>query len=475
MTADQLIPWTTAEIISATGGNLLSGRTGQRFAGVGIDSRQIAANALFVAIVGDVHDGHKFCEDVLRQGARGLIVAQDKAGDLPVDAWREEEITCVAVADTTKALGDLASFNRRRVGIKVVAITGSNGKTTTRKFTAAVVGQKYNTLATRGNLNNAIGLPLTLLRLKPDHQWAVLELGTNHPGEIAALAAICGPDIGVITNVAPAHLEGLGSLDGVMRAKGELLQGLKPGGQAVLNADDLRVRQLARECQAPVVLFGTGNDADVIAQNIRELPRGVGFDLAIDRERIEIGIQIPGRFMVTNALAAAAVGHLLGLSLESIKQGLEKVEAESGRMAIIRTNNDITIIDDAYNANPASMLAAFDSLNALRGNRRCALVLGDMLELGEEAATWHRKIGAAAAQSGAARLYFAGEFAILAAESARKNKMAAQNAFVGTRAEIISELKQWLCAGDWVLIKGSRGMQMDKIVAAIKEWADGQD
>lgn len=179
--------------------------------------------------------------------------------------------------------------------------------------------------------------------------------------------------------------------------------------------------------------------------------------------------------MVTNALAAATVGHLLGLPLEAIKQGLEQVEAESGRMAIISTNCGITIIDDAYNANPGSMQAAFDSLNALRGDQRCALVLGDMLELGEDAALWHRRIGAAAAQSGAAKLYFTGEFALAAAESARENKMSAKDVFVGTQVEIADELKQWLRAGDWVLIKGSRGMQMDKIVAEIKAWADGQD
>ena len=380
----------------------------------------------------------------------------------------------MAVNDTTRALGDLAADNRRRSGVKVIAITGSNGKTTTRKFTAAVVGRKYRTLATRGNLNNAIGLPLTMLRLSPDHEQAVLELGTNHPGEIAYLATLCEPEIGVITNIGPAHLEGLGSLDGVMRAKGELIEGLKAGGTAVLNADDSRLRRLARECRAKVVSFGTTNDADVIARDIRSFEKGVAFELVIAGEQIEVTIGIPGQFMVSNALAAATVGHLLGLSLSTIKRGLEEVEAESGRMAVVRTRREITIIDDAYNANPSSMQAAFDGMNALRGQQRCALVLGDMFELGDEADLWHRKIGAAAANTGADRLYFSGEFAASAAESARsQNQSAREDIIIGTQEEIFADLTQWLRAGDWVLVKGSRGMQMDRIVAKLKKWADG--
>lgn len=474
MTIDQTIPWSIDDVVSATGGDLLSGPGDRRFAAVEIDSRRISSDAVFVAIVGAVHDGHRFCDDVLRQGVQGLIVDRDHAARLPIADWRRRRIVCVAVADTTRALGHLAAFNRQRAGINVIAITGSNGKTTTRKFMAAVVGRKYKTLATRGNLNNAIGLPLTLLRLTPAHQWAVLELGTNHPGEIAGLAAICGPDIGVITNIAPAHLEGLGSLDGVMRAKGELLHELKPGGKAVLNADDPRCRQLARECRAAVVLFGTGSDADVAARRIRDSAAGVNFELAVAGKRISVTIQIPGRFMVANALAAAAVGHLLALPLETIKAGLETVVAESGRMAVIPTKGEITIVDDAYNANPASMQAAFGALKAMRGKKRSALVLGDMLELGDDAAGWHRKIGAAAARSGAGRVYFAGEFAAEAARSARAESMAAGDIHTGNHQEILADLKQWLRPGDWVLVKGSRGMRMDKIVAELKQWADDQ-
>jgi UDP-N-acetylmuramoyl-tripeptide--D-alanyl-D-alanine ligase len=401
------------------------------------------------------------------------VVATNKAGELPIAEWDRRQISCIAVSDTTRALGDMAVFTLARSGARVIGITGSNGKTTTRKFTASVVGRRYRTLATRGNLNNAIGLPLTLLRLTPDVEWAILEMGTNHPGEIAYLARLCRPEIGMITNIAPAHLEGLGTLDGVMRAKGELLQELKAGGRAVLNADDPRLRTLADECAHPVVLFGTGAGAAVRAVDIKETMDGVDFKLVIERRQIDIRLRIPGRFMIANALAAATVGHLLGLPLEMIKDGLEQVTAEGGRMAVIRTARDITIVDDAYNANPASMQAAFDALGSLRGGRRGALVLGDMLELGREAADWHRKIGAAAARSGADRIYFFGDHAGQAAESAREERALAGDVLTGSQTEIIADLKAWLASGDWVLVKGSRGMRMDKIVSELKAWADG--
>jgi len=472
MQSDQPIPWSGEDLLRATGGTLLAGSPGQRFAGVAIDSRRIAADEIFVAIVGEVHDGHRFCQEVVDRGVRGLVVADDHADGLPLARWRQEQITCVAVGDTTEALGALAAFNRRRSPVGVIGITGSNGKTTTRRMTAAVVSRRFNTLATIGNLNNAIGLPLTLLRLSPAHRWAVLEMGTNHPGEIAALAAICEPDIGVITNIAPAHLAGLGSLDGVMHAKGELLQHLRPKGRAVLNADDPRVLGLARACSRPVVLFGTSSEAQVRATDIRDTLEGVDFTLTVGGRQVDVGIRIPGRFMVTNALAAAAVGHTLGLGPESIRDGLAQVTAVPGRMAVIRTKLGVTIIDDAYNANPDSMRAAFDALRALCGRQRAFLVLGDMLELGPEAEEWHRRIGTAAVQTGAARIFVTGDFAATVAAAARGAAMPSASVFTGSRDEIAARLKTLLVPGDWVLVKGSRGMKLDQVVSALKEWAE---
>jgi len=471
MSNTQPIPWSTQEILEATHGELLCGDIGQRFASVSIDSRRIAASDLFVAIIGDVHDGHAFAGDVVDQGIQGLIVNHTSAGRLPLAAWGEKKVACIAVEDTSRALGALAAFNRRRAAVSVVAITGSNGKTTTRKLTAVVMGRRFNTLATIGNLNNQIGMPLTLLRLQPGHEWAILELGTNHPGEIAALAEICCPDIGVITNIGPAHLEGLGSLEGVMHAKGELLEKLKPNGKAVLNADDPMVLQLARKTDRDVIRFGLSDEAEIRARDLEETAVGITFTLGLPTGNMRIGLGMPGRFMALNALAAAAVGYAAGLAPADIKAGLEAFQPEPGRLNIVQTENGIMLIDDTYNANPASMEVALAALNSLRAGKRSALVVGDMRELGPQSESLHEKIGSLAAQSGIEKLYAAGEFAASYAKGALAEKMHPADIFIGSRSEIIADLKIWLQPGDWVLVKGSRAMGMEKVIQDLKEWA----
>jgi UDP-N-acetylmuramoyl-tripeptide--D-alanyl-D-alanine ligase len=380
-------------------------------------------------------------------------------------------VACIAVADTTRALGDMAAFNRRRSQASVVGITGSNGKTTTRQFTTIVVSQQFNILATAGNFNNDIGLPLTLLGLEPDHQWAVVELGTNNPGEIARLADICAPDIGVITNIGPAHLEGLGSIEGVSREKGSLLNSLRKNGKAVLNADDPRVLQLARQTRNQVILYGLSAEAAVRATDVQEQAEAISFILNISGESVSIRLNSPGRFMVTNALAAAAVGYQLGLSCSTIKAGLEAFTPVSGRMNILHTSNEIHIIDDTYNANPDSMQAALATLQTMRAGSRGIFVAGDMLELGNQAPSLHSRIGAMAAQSGISRLYALGEFADRVVSGARDEGMPAANTITGSRQEIIADLIDWLQPGDWLLVKGSRGMAMEKVVQGIKDWA----
>ncbi len=426
-----------------------------------------------MAISGEIHDGHTFLTEVVEQGGRGLIVSREKIGQLPLAAWKQKwGCVCIAVADTTRALGDMAAFNRRRSQASVVAITGSNGKTTTRQLTAAVVSQQYNTLATAGNFNNEIGLPLTLLGLEPDHQWAVVELGTNNPGEIARLTEICSPDIGVITNIGPAHLEGLGSIEGVAREKGSLLNGLRKNGKAVLNADDPRVQQLARHTRHQVVLYGLSAEAAVRATDVHENEGGISFTLNIADENIAVRLNTPGSFMVSNALAAAAVGYLLELSCSRIKAGLEMFIPVGGRMNILHPTNGIHMIDDTYNANPESMQVALSTLKTMRAGSRGIFVAGDMLELGDQAPALHGKIGALAAQSGISRLYARGKFADQVVSGAREEGMPAASTMIGSRREIIADLIGWLRPGDWLLVKGSRGMAMEKVVEAIKAWAE---
>jgi UDP-N-acetylmuramoyl-tripeptide--D-alanyl-D-alanine ligase len=467
----QLLPWTTNEILKATEGELLCGDKTQGFKKVCIDSRSIDPNDLFVAIVGEIHDGHAFISDVVEQGARGLMVSSEKARDFPISAWQTRNIACVAVRDTTRALGDLAAFHRARTNAALVAITGSNGKTTTRQMTVAVVARKYNTLATVRNYNNQIGVPLTLLRLAPEHRWAVVELGTNSPGEIARLAQICTPDIGVITNVGPAHLEGLGSLDGVMREKGQLLDHLKAKGKAVLNADDRRVSKIADNTKQDVLFFGFSEKAAIRATAVNEKASGISFSLDLPQESVTVDLKVAGHFMVVNALAAAAVGYLLELPAAEIKAGLETFEPAWGRMNILQTASGIHVIDDTYNANPDSMKAAITTLASLRANNRSVFVAGDMLELGAQTEALHRQVGVWAATANINKLLVTGEYADAVAGGAEEAGMQSKNIFTGSQEKILEALKDFLKPGDWVLVKGSRGAHMDTIVEGLKKWA----
>ncbi len=475
MTQRRPIAWTAAEIREATRGELLCGELRRPFSRVSIDSRNIAADDIFVAIAGEVHDGHAFISNIVDQGVRGLVISCHKANQMPISTWKTNDVACIAVEDTTRALGDLAAFHRQRSQAFVVAITGSNGKTTTRRMTTAVLDRQYETLTAIGNFNNQIGLPLTLLGLTADHQWAVLELGTNNPGEIARLAEICSPDIGVLTNVGPAHLEGLGSIDGVMQEKGDLLKSLGPRGKAILNADDPRVIQLASSTRAEVILYGLSRQATIRAENINETRHYISFTLIFAGEKIPVQLYTHGRFMVSNALAAAAVGHQIGLSCETVKAGLESFIPVSGRMKIERLPADIHLIDDTYNANPESMQAAFTTLNTMRTGARGVVVIGDMLELGTQAQSLHRKVGAAAARSGIGRLYAYGEFAAEVRAGAQDEGMQPKDTFEGTHDEIVEDLKIWLQPGDWLLVKGSRGMAMEKVVEELKTWSEKVD
>jgi UDP-N-acetylmuramoyl-tripeptide--D-alanyl-D-alanine ligase len=467
-------PWTIAQVLGATGGSLVSGKADMDFAGIGIDSRTILPDGLFVAITGESYDGHRFVADVLDRGVKGIVVAQGQVANLPMDRITAGTVACVAVADTVAALGALARFNRNRGDLKVLAITGSNGKTSTRMLMDQVIAKKYATLSTSGNLNNHIGLPLTLFRLAPAHRAAVLELGMNHAGEITELGHICEPDVGVITNVAPAHLEGLGTIDNVARAKGELLHTIRPGGTAILNADDPRVAPMADTVDRAVIYFGSDHRAHVRADDVRLTERGMAFTLTTPSGSIPVVLTTPARVMVSNALAAAAAGEVMGVPIEEIKTGLETFSPRDGRMGIRNLGRDIRLVDDTYNANPSSMAAAIETLARMRGTRRTLAVLGDMLELGPQSAALHREIGRVAADARIDRLYVAGRFATNVAEGAVEQQMNADRIFTGSKDAIIDRLNEQMEPGDLILVKGSRGMAMEAVVAAILRWAKDQ-
>ncbi|MGB5987010.1 MAG: UDP-N-acetylmuramoyl-tripeptide--D-alanyl-D-alanine ligase, partial [Desulfobacterales bacterium] len=438
------LPWRVTEIIEATAARHLAGPNTGSFQAVGIDSRTYAAGTLFVAIGGERHDGHNFIDGVIEKGGQGVLMALGYERNLPVASWGKAGACILGVADTTRALGALAAYRRRQSGIPLVAITGSNGKTSTRRMTAAVLATRYETLASRGNFNNEIGLPLTLLGLCPGHQMAVVELGMNHLGEIGRLTQICQPQTGVITTIAPAHLEGVRTLAGVVQAKGELLAHMAPGGKAVLNADDFQLVKLGKQSAHPVVWFGTGDKAQVRASDILSTPSGDRFGLILPEGEVRIQLRMPGRFMISNALAAAAVGWIAGCTPNQIKAGLESVGPSPGRMVHVTTPKGIEIVDDTYNANPGSMSAAFETMAGLSPQKPWVLVCGDMLELGEEAPQWHRRVGREAVDRGAGAVYAHGPHGPQVTQGALDAGLDRRRVLSGTKAELIGALKERL-------------------------------
>jgi len=458
--------WNASDVLQATGGRLVYGDDEIRFQGISIDSRTINAGDLFVAIAGQKHDGHNFLGEALAKGALGVLVAEDyfsMASPVP----RGEELW-IAVPDTLRALGDLAAFHRRQSQVSVVAITGTNGKTTTKEMTASVLGQAFEVLKTPGNFNNLVGLPLTLLGLNDSHEWAVLELAMNRAGEIRRLSEIAHPDLGVITNIEAGHLEGVKDIDGVIKAKGELLEGLGEQGTAVLNIDDQRVCRLAEQFDGRVVSFGIYSSAEVWGTPVSQTRSGSSFDLCWYDESVRVYLKIPGKGAIYNALAASAVGYRLGLSIEEVKKGLESTVPLPGRMEISTLPGGIHLIDDTYNANPGSVAVAIETLRSLKGNGRGILIMGDMLELGPHARDAHKEIGILASRTGMAGLYVTGEFASTVAEGAAGAGMDHRKIFIGTQEQIVEVLKGRLGPGDWILVKGSRLMAMEKVVQGLR-------
>ncbi|MGH7331722.1 MAG: UDP-N-acetylmuramoyl-tripeptide--D-alanyl-D-alanine ligase, partial [Candidatus Rokuibacteriota bacterium] len=385
------------DIVSATGGALVAGDLALPVAGVSIDSRTLKVGEAFFAIRGHWHDGHDNVGDAAARGACCVVV--HTAPDDPPPT-----VPLVLVADTTVALGRLAARHRARFAIPLVAVTGSNGKTTTKELIAAVLAPRFSVLKSEASFNNQWGLPLTLLRLTSTHEVAVVEIGTNQPGEIATLASLAAPTLGVVTTVADVHTEFLGSLEGVREEKAALVRALPASGAAVLNADDPRVLGMAADTAARVLTFGTTPGADVhLASPVADGAASIGFTLEQAGQRAAVRLALAGRHNVINALAAAATGVALGLPLAEIARGLGAAHAVKGR-CVWREARGVRILDDTYNANPVSVRAALETVTARRGPGRLVVVLGDMLELGALADEAHREVGRLVAAVGADEL-----------------------------------------------------------------------
>lgn len=451
--------FTVQDVVRATQGALVTGDLSVPVTGVSIDSRTLIVGDAFFAIVGHRLDGHAFLGEAAGRGAACIIV-HALPDDVPAN------VPTILVEDTTRALGRLAASHRAKFPVPVVAITGSIGKTTAKELTAAVMATRFNVLKPASSFNNQWGLPLTLLRLTSEHQAAVVELGTNQRGEIAALAAIASPTVGVVTVVAPVHTEFLGSIDGVREEKAALVRALGADGIAVLNADDARVASMARDCAGRVVTYGVAPTATVRAVGeVIDGETGLRFALEVAGRRVPVALTLGGRHNVTNALAAAAVGVALKLDLEDVARGLGEARAAARRGQWV-VAGDVTILDDTYNASPTSVRAALQMLSARRRGRRAVVVLGDMLELGAMTDEAHREMGREVAALPADEFVGIGRAAALAVEAARTAGIA-EAYHAKSYDDAVAHLVKRLAPGDVVLVKGSRGMRMERVVDAL--------
>ncbi len=472
-------PISVAEIVASSGGRLEAGDGSSVVSGVCTDTRRLRRGELFVAIEGARFNGHDYIAEAVAKGCRAVVYARPLAGG-DAAACGARGVSIVRVRDTLRALGLIARGYRRRFDLPLVAVTGSNGKTTTKEMIRAIASSRFTVHANEGTFNNFVGVPMTIFGLEARHTLAVLELGMNARGEIRKLAEIADPRVGVVTSVGPAHIEFLGTLEGVAAAKGELLaamaaRGGGPGRTAVLNLDDPRVAAMAAGASRAgieVRTFGRSEGADVRAEDVRQGRRGIRFLMRLGGSGRAARVTLPvfGVHNVSNALAAAAVCEALGLGAEEIAEGLRAVRMPPMRMeAFIR--GGVTVINDAYNANPASMAAAIETLGAVATVGRRILVIGDMLELGGASEGAHRDAGTLAARLGIDRLIAVGPLGAFAADAAESSGLppGAVTRCAGAR-EAGEALRAEARKGDCVLLKASRGVGLEM---ALEGWGRG--
>lgn len=431
----------------------------REIAGVAIDSRKVEADFLFVPIKGARVDGHTFIPQVMESGALCTLTEQPLS---------DVSFPWIQVPSTADALRDIAAFYRNSLDIKVVGITGSVGKTSTKETIASVLSQKYRVLKTEGNYNNEIGLPLTVFQIRPEHQVAVLEMGIDHFGEMHRLASVSQPDICVITNIGLAHMENLGSRDGILKAKTEVFDHLKPDATVILNGDDDKLCTVSLVQGKAPVFFGLDSSRDAWADGIENLGlRGTRCTLHLPAGDVRVHIPLPGEHMVYNALAGACTGLALGLSLEEIREGLATLRTIAGRSNLIDTGS-LLIIDDCYNASPASMKSSLDVLATAEGRK--VAVMGDMFELGPGERELHYNTGVYAARKGIDVICCIGSLSRSTWEGARSQRTADSGSvlYFETRDEFLDKMKNVIQKGDTVLVKASHGMEFSKIVETLQ-------
>lgn len=450
---------TVKDIIDITKGKLIYGDENEICENFSRNTKEINQDDIFVGFKGDKFDGGKFYEDALKAGAKGCII--NKIEGLEIKRMPGKFI--IQVEDTVKAIGQIAKFKREKYHIPVIAITGSVGKTSTKDIIYSVVSQKYHTLKTQGNLNNHIGMPFTLLRLK-DHEALVVEMGMNHFGELSYLTNIAQPTVAVITNVGTAHIGNLGSRENILKAKLEILEGLpKEGGYVVINNDnDLLHKWQSENEKYKVITYGINNTSTYMAKDVEYSEEGSNYKLN-GVSKIEVPVR--GEAFVYNSLAAVSIGKILDIPMEKIAKGIKEFELTKMRLDIQKSEYGYTIINDCYNANYDSMKAALDCLSKIQGERRIA-VLGDMGELGEYSKELHEKVGKVVAEDKVDILITVGTEAKQIAETARQNGVEKTYSFDDLK-DAIDKLKKVLAVNDVVLVKASHYMNFEEIVKAL--------
>jgi len=444
-----------SQIAKFAQGDLSSGKSDVLISRISTDSRTLQSGDLFVALRGENFDGHQFIEHAAGRDAAGAMVDRKWTGAAPKD------FSLLRVDDTLIAYQQIAARYRQSLSLKVIAITGSNGKTTTKDFVAAALGTRFRVTKTEGNFNNHVGLPRTILEATSRDGIGVWELGMNHPGEIAALARIATPDVGIVTNVGVAHIEFMGSREAIAEEKGALAEAIGPEGTLILNADDSFSATIAKRTRAKVVLAGI-NEGSVRATDLRQSASGSEFTILEGAHRCRAQLPVPGLHMIQNAVLAVAAGRVFGLSLEDCAAGLVSAPLTKARLQI-KTIRGVQFIDDSYNANPESMRAALATLAELETDGRRFAVLGEMAELGKESEHGHREVGEAAATLKIDELIAIGETAAMIADGAKKAGLE-NSRTVSSPAEAAGILAKESSPNDLVLIKGSRAARTERVL-----------
>ena len=452
---------TLEEVARFCGGEVIKGNPALSVDRLHTDTRTLTEGDCFVALQGDRFDGHAFVREVKQRGAVAALVSHRQMSDLP------DDLGLVQVPNTLEALQRFAANYRQLLSVKTIGVTGSSGKTSTKELIAAVLRQRFKTKATEGNLNNHIGVPLTLIRLDEDDQYGVVEMGMNHPGEIAPLAQMTAPEIGVISSIGPAHIEFFANQAAVAAEKAELIAALPPEGLAVLNSNDEWSRQITGRTNARVTWIGDGPNSSWQAEDVQVAVDALAFRIVHDGQSVQVRLPVVNRVMIGNALLAAAVGSECGLSLEEIARGLETVKLPGARMQVVKAHG-ASIINDAYNANPDSMKAALIALKEFPGAQRRLAVLGSMGELGQHAVDLHRVVGEFAAKQGLSSLIVVGPHAEAYANGAMGGGLELSRIVSALDAEEATvALKPLLREGDAVLVKGSHFMGLDRLVTEL--------